>query len=256
MGYVIIGELLLNYMARIYRFFTHGVQNFEEDITFSNHLESDIVKQLGKVLRVKSGDEVILLPAVDGGPPYFEYQYTVQNAHKKGVELSFQKKRDNRNELDFTLELVLCLPNKPDKLSMILQKAVELGVSRVTLVDGDFSQMKHTLRKERLQKIMIEAAEQSERAIIPDLAIQGALKTYLKVSSRNLLVAMERGETRSLPEMLGTGGVAILVGAEGGFSDAEKSLIKELDLPCFTLGKRILRMETAAIVALGIASVR
>lgn len=250
-----IGELSFNFMARIYRFFTQNIKKLEEDIVLSSIVEPNIVEQLGKVLRVKSGDQVVLLPSDSNGAPYFEYIYTVQNAHKKGVELSFQSKKENHNELSFSLGLVLCLPNKPDKLSMILQKAVELGVSRVVLVDGDFSQMKHTLREDRLQKIMAEAAEQSERAVVPRLVVAGDLKSFLRdLNGTPLFVGMERGATRRLPELLGDGDVNLLIGPEGGLSDEEKALIEELELPCFTLGQRILRMETAAIVALGIAS--
>lgn len=250
-----IGELSFTFMARVYRFFTQDIQKFEEDITLSSNIEPDIVEQLGKVLRVKSGDEVVLLPQSAHGAPYFEYRYIVQNAHKKGVELSYQEKKENTNELGFMLELVLCLPNKPDKLSMILQKAVELGVSQVTLVEGDFSQMKHSLREERLHKVMAEAAEQSERPIVPQLMVSGGLKNYLRsLNGKPLFVAMERSESARLSELLNGKDGAILVGPEGGFSDEEKALIEELHVPCFTLGKRILRMETAAIVALGIAA--
>ena len=250
-----IGELSFTFMARTYRFFTQDIQKFEEDIALSSNVEPDIVEQLGKVLRVRSGDEVVLLPQSSNGAPYFEYRYIVQSAHKKGVELSFQEKKENTNELAFMLELVLCLPNKPDKLSMILQKAVELGASQVTLVEGDFSQMKHSLREERLHKVMVEAAEQSERAVVPEFVVSGGLKDYLRgLNGQPLFVAMERDESTRLPELLNGGDASILVGPEGGFSDEEKALIEELQIPCFTLGKRILRMETAAIVALGIAA--
>lgn len=243
-------------MARSYRFFAEDVRSFEQDVSLSGSVDAEIVEQLGKVLRVKTGDEVTLLPLASSGPPFFEYRYTVESAHKKGVELSFQEKIENRNELECGLELVLCLPNKPDKLSMVLQKAVELGVSRVTLVEGEFSQMKHALREDRLLKILKEAAEQSERAVVPELVIDGGLKDYLAGAPETLLVAMERAETQKLSNLVGDGDVLILVGPEGGFSDDEKALIHERGLRCFSLGRRVLRMETAAIVALGIASLR
>lgn len=241
-------------MARVYRFFSQDVQDFEHDVALSGNTDPDIVEQLGKVLRVQPGDDVVLLPMAVSGPPFFEYRYTVANAHKKGVELSFQEKTENLNELGFSMELVLCLPNKPDKLSMILQKAVELGASRITLVEGDFSQMKHALREDRLQKIMKEAAEQSERAVVPELVVAGKLKDYLRDAPDRLLVAMERKETKGLMELLDDGDVAVLVGPEGGLSDEEKAIIEQRGLPCFSLGRRVLRMETAAIVALGMAA--
>ncbi|HMR01462.1 MAG TPA: RsmE family RNA methyltransferase, partial [Candidatus Gracilibacteria bacterium] len=164
----------------------------------------------------------------------------------------------NENELDFEMELVVCLPNKPDKLSLILQKAVELGATRLVLVNGDFSQMKHGLREDRLVKIVKEAAEQSERATVPEVVVGGDLRDFVGDAPGGLLVAMERAENKTLPEVLksveAVSPISILIGPEGGFSDEEKTLIEELGLTCFSLGKRVLRMETAAIVSLGMTA--
>ncbi|MEZ4086900.1 MAG: RsmE family RNA methyltransferase [Candidatus Gracilibacteria bacterium] len=252
-------------MARSYRFFVTDVKDFEVDVTLSGNVEPDVVEQLGKVLRAKVGDEVVLLPVggVDGGgvegrAARFEYVYEIASAHKKGVELTYVKKVENQNELNFGLELVVCLPNKPDKLSLILQKAVELGATRLVLVNGDFSQMKHGLREDRLVKIVKEAAEQAERATVPEVVIGGDLRDFVGDAPGGLLVAMERADNKSLPEVLKSVDahvpISILIGPEGGFSDEEKALIEELGLTCFSLGKRVLRMETAAIVSLGMTA--
>jgi 16S rRNA (uracil1498-N3)-methyltransferase len=265
-------------MARTYRFFARNLaqesmpQKNGQVFNLTVILEPDIFYQLTRVLRAQSGDNVVLIPALQsaaggargavGGKPggarvYFEYLYKVDVAAKKELALRFEQKIENRNELDFDLGLILCLPNKPDKLEFILQKAVEIGATAVTLVGGDFSQMKHNLRHERLQKIMAEAAEQSERAIIPGLIEAGVLSDYLEKLSqeerRAMAVAMERS---SGGENILRGGkkLNILVGPEGGFSEEEKKLINDLALPTFSLGKRVLRMETAAILALGLAS--
>jgi 16S rRNA (uracil1498-N3)-methyltransferase len=234
-----------------------------------------------------------------------EFVYEVASAQKKEVILRFKERVKNENELDFRLELLLCMPNKPDKLEMILQKAVEIGAAAVTIVKGDFSRMKHNLRPERLRKIMTEAAEQSERAYVPELGVKRCLRAYLtdlnKEKRSRLLVAMERSqEKKSLPELLveinknrsavpfftskspevpaaakspklsmsatsaGSAqksanaqnyqSIIILIGPEGGFSPQEKAIIAQLNLPCFSLGRRILRVETAAIVSIGIVA--
>lgn len=253
-------------MSRSYRFFTEELAQFGDEIVLGGGLEDGILAQLSKVLRVKAGDEVVLIPPTAnagplagrnlGGGPFFEFHYEVVSTHKKEAVLKLIEKVENSNELGFGLELVLCLPNKPDKLSFILQKAVELGVSRVILVKGDFSQMKHELRMDRLEKIMKEAAEQSERAYVPELVIEGNLKDYLKGDFGDLLVAMEREDSVGLKDVLEdvSGDVSVLVGPEGGFSDEEKVSVRTHRLKTFTLGKRILRMETAVVVALGIFS--
>jgi 16S rRNA (uracil1498-N3)-methyltransferase len=253
-------------MSRVYRFFTKitTLDRLQQgqNLLFGKELEPDIFFQLTKVLRVKTASEIVLTPT-DQKPTFFDYHFTIQEIDNKNITLSFKQKFENKNELDFELCLLLCLPNKPEKLEFIAQKAVELGVNKITLVQGDFSQMKHQLRPERLQKIIKEAAEQSERGLIPELISKGILRDCLqKEQSPNLLVALERLENSpqsSLPDLLKEAlkqkpSVAILIGPEGGFSDQEKQMIKEIGAQCFSLGKRILRMETAALVSFGIAS--
>jgi len=250
-------------MAREYRFFTTELdnENLEKNVALSDRCEAEIFGQMVKVLRIKPGDRVVLM-----GRDKVEFLYDTVLAHKKEVHLKFISKKINENELDFNLGLILCLPNKPDKLSMILQKAVELGVSEVILVSGEYSQMKHELKEERLQRIMKEAAEQSERGYVPVLKIDGTLDDFLngdwvREESANIYVAMEREDSKGLLDILDSEmekkePVNILIGPEGGFSEDEKQAIKDHQIECFSLGKRILRMETAAIVALGMAAVR
>jgi 16S rRNA (uracil1498-N3)-methyltransferase len=250
-------------MARKYRFFTHHIvkdslpANPDRPLRLYENLEPEIFFQLTRVLRVRSGDHIVLIPAFQN-KPYFEFLYEVENTDKKEIVLRFINKLENHNETAANLELILCLPNKPDKLDFILQKAVELGVSRIILVEGDFSQMKHGLRIERLQKIITEAAEQSERAIIPEIVAAGSLREYLKSNPGNIFIALERGNLKKLPEILKSGNSAgiygFLIGPEGGFSEEEKLLFDTLRLTTFSLGKRILRMETAAVLTLGMAS--
>jgi 16S rRNA (uracil1498-N3)-methyltransferase len=257
-------------MARVYRFFTRHLTKdslpaaAERPFHLYENLEPEIFYQLTKVLRVKSGDEIVLLP-MQQEPPYLEYSYGVESADKKEVVLRFIRRTENANEPSASLTLMLCLPNKPDKLEFILQKAVELGASRIILLEGDFSQMKHNLRNDRLEKIMTEAAEQCERALIPQLLIAGKLKNYLKGLThqelKNIYVAMERdlpGQEREAAMTLFQGlssaaDISILIGPEGGFSDEEKTIITDSGIKCFSLGSRILRMETAAILSLGFA---
>ena len=245
-------------MARSYRFFVNdvGLSSVAADGTFwlTEKDEEDAFYQLKTVLRAKIDDSVVLLNG-DGN----EYSFKIINLDKKGIELRFLDKSANLNELDFDLELLLCVPNKPDKLELILQKSVEIGVKTIKLVNGEFSQMKHNLRLDRIEKILKEAAEQSERAEVPKIEVlSGNLVNFLKGCDRSMLensyVALERIDGKV--QVKYDSNVTVLVGPEGGFSEAEKSLFAELKLKTFSLGKRVLRMETAAIVALGLASMK
>lgn len=258
-------------MARHYRFFLRNPDTFSrfrdaKNFELEEKMEEEIVFQLVKVLRVKTGDRVTLIPQ-NRVAPFREYSFEVAAAAKHSVTLTKKSELPNSNELGFPLELFLCLPNKPEKLEFIIQKAVEIGVSGIRLFESDFSQMKHQLREERLRKILIEAAEQSERAVVPELIIGGPLKKFLQGAAdsetENIFVAMER--LRQLQEMPLEGGnpfgvsgkktgISVLVGPEGGFSDEEKKLMAGRSLKTFSLGKRVLRMETAAIVSLGLAA--
>lgn len=257
-------------MARCYRFFLKNPQTYQlleakKDFSLFENLEPEVFFQLVKVLRVKENDQIVFLAdKTSEQDAYIEYSYKVIQANKKEIVLEFVGIKQNINELPYELELVLCLPSKPEKLEFILQKAVELGVSRIILVEGEFSQIKHRLRADRLEKIMVEAAEQSERAYIPKLEIQGKLRDFLnECPVGELLVAMERMQENKYNEVslmdVGQSNLqkkTILIGPEGGFSPSEKDLIVTKRFSCFSLGKRILRMETAAILSLGLFAVQ
>lgn len=257
-------------MARHYRFFLRNPDTFpliqhKDDFRLTDILEPEVIFQLVKVLRVKPGDMVVLVPRLlEAGAAFHEYVFEVTSADKHGVELVKKETRPNTNELGFDLNLWLCLPNKPEKLEFILQKAVEIGATSVILFEGDFSQMKHQLRHDRLEKIIVEASEQSERAVVPTLVVKGNLGKALSQMDASGLgsawVALERSSKRS--ERSGnpfwgsdtSKGLSLLIGPEGGFSDAEKKLFQEMGLRTFSLGKRVLRMETAAVISLGLAA--
>lgn len=241
-------------MSRIYRFFTRHINlgNISSSFNLLEKDEPEIIFQLTKVLRACDEDKIVLLAEDALMPPFLEYHFEIESIDKKGALLKLEQKKVNENELPFELILVLCLPNKPDKLEFILQKAVELGVKKVILVQGDFSQMKHQLRLDRLRKIMIEAAEQSERGYVPELILENKLSDFLKNNSNKekIFVAMERLE--NLIKLKNGEDAIIVIGPEGGFSEQERKLIFDLNLKYFSLGKRVLRMETAVILSLGL----
>ena len=176
--------------------------------------------------------------------------------------MEFSEKKLNNNDLDYEVELIYCLPNKPEKLEFTLQKGTELGVSKFVLLQSDFSQYKHNLKVERLEKIVIEASEQSERIHMPIIEQGGTLIKFLKDNANDkcIVVAMERDDVNiKTKEMFSAliekyKRISIVVGPEGGFSTAEKDLVKELNIATISLGKRILRNETAAIVCAALAS--
>lgn len=269
-------------MARTYRFFLRNSSPPAKDFDLLAKNEPEIVFQISTVLRGKVGDEVVLL-APDNDEAGVECRFKIVEANKHHVQLEFVDSKENKNELPFTLRVLLCLPNKPDKLDFMLQKAVEVGVQEIVLLESDYSQMKHHLKPERIQKIIMEAAEQCERAKISSFKMGGKLHNFLESHPKKetILVAMERMDVQMelapLAVEIGTscvkekssldlvavvfkknirqfGELNLLIGPEGGFSEAEKEYIKKLGLQCFSLGSRILRMETAMLLSSGLAS--
>ena len=164
-------------------------------------------------------------------------------------------------ELPVNIHLFQGLP-KSDKLELIIQKAVELGVSTITPVEMSRSIVKIEDKKkksklERFQAISESAAKQSKRTIIPEvldiIPFKLALEKALNYEHVLVPYENEKGmiETDNALKSIKAGeNVAIFIGPEGGFSDDEIALAKEKGGKIISLGKRILRTETAAITAL------
>lgn len=204
---------------------------------------------LVEVLRAKSGDCVTVGDSggrncsciLRGEAPYFQ--------------LEVQTIRPCQSETPYRVELFQALP-KGDKLEHILQKAVELGVSAVTPVRTAHSLLKLDESKlgkklERWQKIMQSAAEQSGRALIPELHVPlNFAEALARMQTADLAFAAWEGEEQlSLKALLGPAvpaRVAFLIGPEGGLAAAEVAALKAASIPTISLGPRILRTETAA----------
>lgn len=243
--------------TRLYRFFlqnsTYALPTQTgEAFSLSKSVEEDLFHQLQSVLRLEVGDKLLFqlpnyLPAANQ-----EYLFKVTQFNKKQLDLVLEETRSNTNFLSNHLNFALALPNKPAKLEFILQKAVELGVNKISLIKTDFSNYPHQLKLERLEKILLEASEQSERSSIPKLELFENLSTFLNTNPENLLVALERSTSSQnfLDYQIQTS-QTLLIGPEGGFSEQEKELLSS-NSQSFLLGNHILRMETAALAALAI----
>lgn len=158
------------------------------------------------------------------------------------------------------LAVTLCqaLP-KGDKMEWIVQKATELGVARIRPVrtaravvqlQGDRAEA----RVERWQKIAEEAAEQAEREAVPEVLPISDLASSLEPGALSLVLA-ERAETLTLPRALPPEPPArlmIYIGPEGGWAPEELAWLRERGVVDVSLGKRILRTETAGLAALAI----
>lgn len=205
---------------------------------------------LRNVLRLKAGDEIITFNG-DG----FDYICQIISVSKNETLAKILKKI--KCQAVPKNNLTLCMASvKREKIEQIVQKAVELGCKKLIIFEAERSNTKIKEEKfSRYEKIIISACKQCERADIMELQFQSfdeMLSHFAK--SRIRLFANERnGQTFDLNLLKDKKDISILVGCEGGFTDGEIKKILALSPENISLGKRILRAETAAILLLGLA---
>lgn len=217
------------------------------------------VNHIKNVLRMKPGDELALSNGMDGK----EYRVGIVSLGEDEIECELRFIREDAIELPCRVYLFQGLP-KGDKMELIIQKAVELGACQVIPVVMARSvvrldEKKAAAKVKRWQTISEAAAKQSKRGIIPDVpkvmtyqeALAYAKDMEVKLLPYELAEGMER--TKKLIEGISPGQrVAILIGPEGGFAPEEVTLAEQAGFEAVTLGKRILRTETAGMALLSI----
>ncbi len=150
------------------------------------------------------------------------------------------------NELDCGITCILSLI-KSDKFELCIQKLTELGVKRIVAYDARRSVMKINEGKkfERFRKIAREAAEQCHRNVIPEICGPCGLKDLRQYMSDSNYICYEA--EKDVSEMEIKHSVTFVIGPEGGFEDKEYKQFISMGFRSLSLGKRILRAETAAI---------
>ncbi len=217
-------------------------------------LGPDEARHLREVLRLRAGDEVFLF---DGEGR--EFKGVVAEARRNSAQIDVLAEVDPakpESPLDLTLAVALL---KGEKFDLVVQKATELGVTKVMPLITSRADIRlrdasdADKRVARWQRIAIEAAKQSGRARIPEVLTPQTYTSVVSTSPEvNVLLFSERNGV-SLEEALNSfadGPVAVtaLVGSEGGWTDEEIVEARRAGCRIITLGGRILRAETAAIV--------
>ncbi|MAT43562.1 MAG: 16S rRNA (uracil(1498)-N(3))-methyltransferase [Anaerolineaceae bacterium] len=215
------------------------------------YFPEDISHQISRVLRMKPGDQVVAI-----NPLGKEYHLTLQDVNPKICIGKVDSVQAAMGEPTLQLDLYVALTQR-EKFEWILQKCTEVGVSSITPVVTErslvFNQQSVDKKQERWQKILKEAAEQSQRGRVPDLKETLDYETVCsQVRADRRLIAWVGETSQNLKAALGDGSVnqlALLIGPEGGFSTKEIQTAIASGWSPFTMGKRVLRMETAAVVA-------
>jgi len=229
----------------------------EIDLALGEELEIQAgqLHYLKNVMRLGPGDGVALFNGRDG-----EMRAEILEIKKKTLRvLPKEQTRPQISEPDIWL---LFAPVKKSRIDMIAEKATELGAAKLQPVMTDFTNIER-VKTDRLRANAIEAAEQCRRLTVPEIEEPQALSKVLEAwdPKRRLLVMDEtasEGEAAVTMSALGTSenklpSDAILIGPEGGFSSSELDLLGKLPFVTkVSLGGRILRAETAAVVALAL----
>lgn len=215
------------------------------------------VNHIKNVLRMKPGEEISVSNGVDGK----EYRGIIEAFTEDEVVCALAFVKEDGVELPSKVYLYQGLP-KADKMELIIQKAVELGVYEIIPVATKRAVVKLDEKKSkskiaRWQAISEAAAKQSKRAIIPNVAnvldFKEALKECQKADVKVIPYELAEGmdKTKEIIGSLKAGqDVAIFIGPEGGFDDGEIEAAMEAGVIPVTLGKRILRTETAGFTIL------
>ena len=216
------------------RFFVDKIQ----DVTY---LEGEEFEHAKNVLRISVGAEVILLD--NSG---VEYTAVVAAVEKKRMTLNVVRSEVGTREAATQTCLLFGYLKNADKNEFIVQKAVELGVQRI----GVFSSAYMNENKlERLNKVAREATKQCLRSVAPKVEYFSNLQSALDSVSEyeNKLFACEFATQSEKDLRVLQGSTAMVVGSEGGFSREEAEMAKQKGFAHISLGKRILRAETAAV---------
>lgn len=207
-----------------------------------------------KVLRLKIGEEVLVCDG-DGKECLCE----VIECNGNEYDLRVLSVRDSASEPGVKVSIFMALP-KSDKLEHVIQKATELGACEIVTFPTarcvsrpDDKGLKKKL--ERWQKIAVSAAEQSGRGRIPKVTVLSSYKEALLLASQaeKAIVFYENEHATTLHQALSEGEchtVSLLSGPEGGFEETEIEQARQMGMQVCTLGRRILRCETAPLCGL------
>ena len=228
--------------------------NIENDIAV---ITGDDVKHIYKVLRLKE-DDIVYVNNCKGK----EFKGKLIDVNKKGVKVELIEELSINNESNVEVYLYQGAP-KAAKMDLISQKCTELGIKEIIPVITkrvEPGTEKSLAKTDRWNRIALEACKQSKRSVIPEIREAIDFKDMLEeLKDKDLvIVAYENKENFGLRSLFSkinkeeVKSVAIVVGPEGGFEESEIEVLEKNRAHIVTLGKRILRTETAGFTAVGI----
>lgn len=238
---------MYHFFAAYENIYENHIEIVDDDV---NHIKNVLRMKVGDKLRISSGDNI-------------DYICCISTIDENKIKADILSVDETGNELPIKVYLFQGLP-KQEKMELIIQKMVELGVYSIIPVAMKRCVVKLDDKKakskvERWNSIAESAAKQSKRSIVPQvhqvMTFKEAL-TYAKNLDIKLLpyeCAEGMEHTRNIVEQLTVGqSVGIFIGPEGGYDLSELELAKQYEWESITLGKRILRTETAGMMLMSV----
>lgn len=233
----------------IRRFFAQKEDKNNDEIILKN----DEAKHIIKVLRLKLGFFIIV--SLNDG---IDYLCNIVEINLDSVKVKIVKEIKNDTKMKVSITLFQSIPKK-DKLDLIIQKSTELGIDKFIPVRTIYSQ-NEKINLERERQIVLSAAKQCGRSRLTEIESEIKLNEISNfIKDFDLVVVFYENEKNNSIYTLEKNiknikSLGVIIGPEGGFSEDEIKYLKSLGVISLSLGKRILRCETASIVALSILS--
>lgn len=234
-----------------FRFYTNTPLNIGDTI----QLSASAAAHATRALRLNLDDEVIIFNG-DG----HDYGCTISSIEKNTVFVRVNQSQQLNNESPLKITLIQAI-SSGDRMDFTIQKAVELGVTLIQPITSQRSVVKLSTeraekRTQHWQNIAISACEQSGRAVVPNVLAPLSFSQYFAKNTKKedesiLKITLAPTATKDLKSLPQTSyHIQLLIGAEGGLSDDEILLSQRNGFEAITLGKRILRTETAGLAAI------
>ena len=214
-------------------------------------LHADASNHLLKVLRMKAGRELILFNG-DGK----EYPAKIDSCDKKTAYVRVHSIENTQRESPLHTELAIGI-SRGDRMDWVLQKATELGASRIVPLITERCEVKLNAERQQKkhlqwQKLIQSSCEQCQRNTLPMLSLPMPLSQYLEQADSEKRFVLHHRHAATLEKSPSPASVSLLIGPEGGLSDSEINQAEAAHFTALSLGPRVLRTETAPLVALSL----
>lgn len=232
---------------RIPRIYTP--QSITPDTSFE--LEAGASHHLLKVLRMSVGRELILFNGQGA-----EYPAEIIAATKKNATVAVKSEIYRETESPLNTELAIGI-SKGERMDWVLQKATELGINTITPLFTERTEVKLTAdrlkkRLDHWQQVIISACEQCQRNRIPEIHAPQRVQDFISSCQSDLKFVLHHRSEKQLASYTAPKSVSLLIGPEGGLTDEEITHASQHSFHELTLGPRVLRTETAPVVALAV----